>query len=163
MASIDDIKKLREETMASMIECRDALREAGGDFEKSKEILRKKGALVARKKTERATSSGIIASYIHMDQRTGVLVELNCETDFVAKNEEFKKLGHELAMHIAAMNPRYARLEDIPQEPENEEEHALLNQPYIRDDTKTIQDLINEYIGRLGENIQVKRFVRYHV
>ncbi len=194
MASIEDIKKLREETMASMIECRNALDEAGGDFDKAKEVLKKKGAVVAKKKTDRTASNGIIASYIHTDARTGVLVELNCETDFVAKNEEFNKLGHELAMHIAAMNPRYVRPEDIPREvldaektvyqdqfkdsgkpadvldkiiegklAKYREEHALLNQPYIRDDTKTIQDLLNEYIGRLGENIQIKQFTRYQV
>ncbi len=194
MAQIEDVKKLREETMASMIECRNALQEAGGNFEKAKEILRKKGGIAARKKLERDTTNGIIASYIHTDGRTGVLVELNCETDFVAKNEEFKRLGHELAMHIAAMNPRYMRLEDIPAEVIEAEkdicreefkdsgkpphiveniiegklkkysgEHVLSSQPYIRDDTKTITDLINEYVGKLGENIQVKRFVRYQV
>lgn len=194
MAQIEDIKKLRAKTMASMIECRNALDESGGDFEKATKILREKGALIAQKKTERTTANGIISSYIHTDCKTGVLVELNCETDFVAKNEEFKKLGHEICMHIAAMNPQYVRVEDIPEEVVDAEkeiyreqfkgsgkpkeviekiidgklnkyrgEQVLLNQPYIRDDSKTIQDLINEFIAKLGENIQVKRFVRYQV
>lgn len=194
MAQIEDIKKLRAKTLASMIECRNALDESEGDFEKATEILRKKGSLIAQKKTERTTANGIVSSYIHNDCKTGVLVELNCETDFVAKNEEFKKLGHEICMHIAAMNPQYVRAEDIPKDvidaekeiyrkqlegsgkPEEiiekiiegklnkySEEHVLLSQPYIRDDSKNIQDLINEFIAKLGENIRVKRFVRYQI
>lgn len=194
MASIEDIKKLRTKTLASMIECRNALDESEGDFEKATEILRKKGSLIAQKKTERTTANGIVSSYIHNDCKIGVLVELNCETDFVAKNEEFKKLGHEICMHIAAMNPRYVRAEDIPKDvidaekeiyreqlegsgkPEEiiekiiegklnkySEEHVLLSQPYIRDDSKNIQDLINEFIAKLGENIRVKRFTRYQI
>lgn len=194
MAQIEDIKKLRAKTLASMIECRNALDESEGDFEKATEILRKKGSLIAQKKTERTTANGIVSSYIHNDCKIGVLVELNCETDFVAKNEEFKKLGHEICMHIAAMNPQYVRAEDIPKDvidaekeiyrkqlegsgkPEEiiekiiegklnkySEEHVLLSQPYIRDDSKNIQDLINEFIAKLGENIRVKRFVRYQI
>ena len=180
--------------MVSLIDCRNALEESRGDFEKAKEILRKKGTFLALKKTERSTAAGIIASYIHSDERIGVLVELNCETDFVARNADFKELGHELAMHIAAMNPTYICVEDIPSrvvETEKEiyraqfqdlekphevvekiiegkiqkysEEQVLLRQSYVRDDSKTIQDFINEYIARLGENIQVKRFIRYQI
>jgi len=194
MAKVEDVKKLREETMASMIDCRNALDEAKGDFDKAKDILKKKGALKAGKKAERKASCGVISSYIHTNQGVGVLLELNCETDFVAKNEEFQKLGHEIAMHITAMNPQYVNAQDVPQEvveaereayreqfeksgkPQDllekiidgklnkfHEEHSLLNQPYIRDDSKTVQDLINEAIGKLGENIQVKRFTRYKI
>lgn len=180
--------------MASMIECRNALEDSGGNFDKAKEILRKKGVLVAQKKSGREVKNGTIESYIHPNSKIGVLVELDCETDFVAKNEEFKKLAHDIAMHVAAMDPHYLKFEDIPEEvireeeriyreqfqdsgkPENiireiikgkikkySEESCLLSQVFIKDEDITIQDLINEYIAKLGENIQVKKFVRYQI
>ena len=148
MITIDQIKKLREETEVSISECKKALKEAKGDFEKAKEILKKWGKDFAKKRSEREVGQGIIESYIHSNKRIGVMLELGCETDFVAKNPEFQKLAHELALQIAAVNP-----EEVP----------LLEQTWIRDETKTIKDLIDEYIAKLGENIIIKRFVRYQL
>lgn len=194
MASLEDIKKLREMTQASMMDCRNALEEAGGDFEKAREALQKRGAVLAEKKAGRSAKEGIIEAYIHTNRKVGVLIELRCETDFVAKNEEFKTLAHEIAMHIAAMNPTYISEDSIPGEvidAEKEvwreefqksgkpplvvdqiiegkvkkyaEAHALLSQPYIRDEEKTIQDLINSYIVKLGENVRIEKFMRYKI
>jgi len=148
MVNIDQIKKLREETELSISECKKALIEAKGNFQKAKEILRKWGKDFAKKKIEKETKQGIVESYIHSNKRVGVLLELGCETDFVAKNPDFQKLAHELCLQIAAIDP-----EEIP----------LLNQPWIKDETKTIKDLIDEYIAKLGENIILKRFVRYEL
>jgi len=148
MITINQIKRLREETEVSISECKKALTEAKGDFQKAKEILKKWGKDFAKKKIERETKQGIIESYIHSNKRVGVILELGCETDFVAKNPDFQKLAHELALQITALNP---------------EETPLLNQPWIRDETKTIKDLIDEYIAKLGENIILKRFVRYEI
>ncbi len=190
--SIDEIKKLREETQMSIARCREALEEAGGDFAKAKEILRKKGAELAEKKGGREAANGVIESYIHTDKRLGVLLDLRAETDFVARSEAFRTLAHEVAMHIAAMNPSWISPDDIPPDVHEAEQniyreqfqesgkskevveqiiegkmrkyaedHCLLNQPYIRDEDKTIRDLINEYIGKLGENIRIERFTRY--
>jgi len=147
MISIKDLKQLREETEVSITECQKAFQEAKGDLKIAKEILRKWGKEVAQKKAERVAGCGIIDSYIHPNKKIGVLLELNCETDFVAKNQDFQQLAHELCLQIAAMG------EKIP----------LLKQPWIRDETKTIKDLIDEYIARFGENIIIKRFVRYEL
>ncbi len=147
MISIDQIKQLREETAVSISECKKALEEAKGDFKKAKEILKKLGKDWALKKTTRKTLQGIIASYIHPNKKIGVILELNCETDFVGKSKDFQTLSHELCLQIAAMG------EDIP----------LLEQPWIKDETKTVKDLIDEYIAKLGENITIKRFVRYEL
>jgi elongation factor Ts len=188
------VKQLREMTGAGILDCKKALEEAGGDLEKAAEILRKKGIAKAAKKASRETKEGIIHSYIHAGGRVGVLLELNCETDFVARNELFQELAKELAMQIAAMKPKYVSREDIPEEVINKEkeiareaaisegkpEHiadkiaqgklekyfkevVLLEQPYIKDDKKTIEELIKEYIAKLGENIKVSRFCRYEV
>lgn len=148
MVSIDQIKKLREETGISISECKKALKEANGDFEKAKEILKKWGKDFAETKKEKETNQGVIESYIHSNKRVGSMIELCCETDFVARNPEFQKLAHELALQVAAIDP-----EEIP----------LLQQPWIKDQTKTIKDLINEYIAKLGENIIIKRFTRYEL
>lgn len=148
MVTIDQIKKLREETEVSISECKKALEKAKGDFQKAKEILREWGKNFAEKKVQRETKQGIIESYIHPNKRVGVMLELGCETDFVAQNSEFQKLAHELALQVAAIDP---------------EETPLLEQPWIRDETKTIKDLIDEYIAKLGENIVLKRFVRYEI
>jgi len=188
------IKELREKTGAGIVDCKKALVEAGGDIEKAVEILRKKGAAKAAKKAERATAEGAVFSYIHGGGKVGVLVELNCETDFVARNETFKELGHEIAMQIAAMAPEYVSKEEVPAEviekekevlreqalAEGKPEHivekivegrlakfyaekCLLEQPWIKDDSKTIKDLITDYITKLGENIKVRRFARFEV
>ena len=148
MVSINQIKQLREETEVSISECKKALTEAKGDFQKAKEILKKWGKDFAKKKLQRKTKQGIIESYIHSNKRVGVILELGCETDFVAKNPDFQKLAHELALQITAVNP---------------EETPVLEQSWIRDETKTIKDLIEEYIARFGENIIIKRFVRFEI
>ena len=148
MVSINQIKQLREETEVSISECKKALTEAKGDFQKAKEILKKWGKDFAKKKLQRKTKQGIIESYIHSNKRVGVILELGCETDFVAKNPDFQKLAHELALQITAVNP---------------EETPVLEQSWIRDETRTIKDLIEEYIARFGENIIIKRFVRFEI
>ena len=148
MVSINQIKQLREETEVSISECKKALTEAKGDFQKAKEILKKWGKDFAKKKLQRKTKQGIIESYIHSNKRVGVILELGCETDFVAKNPDFQKLAHELALQITAVNP---------------EETPVLEQSWIRDETRTIKDLIDEYIARFGENIIIKRFVRFEI
>jgi len=148
MVNIDQIKQLRQETLVSISECKKALEETEGDFEKAKEILKKWGKELAGKKAERDVSLGIVESYIHPNKRVGAMVELCCETDFVARSEDFKKLAHELCLQITAMNP---------------EEDSLMSQPWVKDETKTIKDLINEYIAKLGENIVVKKFVRFNI
>ena len=148
MITVNQIKKLREETGVSITECKKALKEAKGNLKKAKEILRKWGKDLAEKKEERETKQGIVESYIHPGEKIGVLVELRCESDFVARSEEFKKLAHELCLQIAAMNPKKT---------------SLMSQLWIRDETKTIKELIDEYIAKLGENIIIKRFVRYEL
>jgi len=148
MKDIAQLKQLREETGVSISECKKALETAKGDFEKAKEILRRWGKEFARKKSEREAGEGIIESYIHSNKKIGVMIELSCETDFVAKNPDFQKLAHELCLQIAAINP-----EEIP----------LLEQPWIKDEKKTIKDLIEEYVAKLGENIIIKRFIRYEI
>lgn len=149
MININQLKKLREETEISLAGCKKALEEAGGDIEKAKEILRKRGVISAQKKAEKTTEEGIIESYIHSNGRIGVLIDLRCETDFVARSEEFRKLAHELCLQIAATS--------------SQEKNSFLSEPWIRDESKTVKDLISEYIAKLGENIVVKRFVRYEI
>ena len=142
-----DIKSLREETNLSIAECRKALEEALGDRAKAIEILKGRSADIAAKKGDRALGSGTVASYIHGIGVSGTLVELSCETDFVAKNDEFKALAKDIAMHIAAMDPK-----DVPE---------LLEQPFIKSPDKTIKDLVNGAIQKFGERTEVRRFVRF--
>jgi len=144
--TIDQIKKLRELTEAGVMESKKALEEAKGDMKKAEEILKKQGILKAEKKEGRETSAGLIDSYIHATGKVGVLLEVQCETDFVARTEDFKKLCHEIAMQIASMKPKTV--------------DALLKQVYIRDGSLTIKDLIKSLIGKVGENVVVKRFER---
>jgi elongation factor Ts len=148
MSDSDNVKKLRELTGAGVMECKRALEEAKGDFDAAKDIIAEKGMLKAEKKAERKTGSGVLESYIH-NGRVGVLLELRCETDFVARTDDFKNLAHDLAMHIAAMNP------------ENIE--ALLAQPFIKDPSKNIEVVIKQVIGKIGENMKVERFMRYEL
>jgi elongation factor Ts len=157
------IKQLRDETGAPVMDCKRALEEANGNLETAKQKLRERGAAVAEKKAGRVATQGTIDSYVHGGGRIGVLVEVNCETDFVARNEEFRRLAHDLAMQIAATDPRWIGNEaDAPAEyPEGE--LPLLRQPFIRDEKRTIQDLVHEAIGKLGENIVVRRFTRYEL
>lgn len=146
MATTEEIKALRDETGLSVMECKKALEEAGGDKAKAIEILKSKGAAVASKKGDRNLGSGVISSYIHSSGAIGVIVELMCETDFVAKNPEFRAIGYDIAMHIAAMNPA-----------DNTE---LLAQPFIKDSSKTISDLVNGAVQKFGERTEVGKFVR---
>jgi elongation factor Ts len=145
---IGQIKQLRKETGVSVIECKKALVEARGNAGKAKEILKKWGSQLAGKKIKRETGEGIVESYIHPGKKIGAMVELNCESDFVAHSQDFQKLAHELCLQIAAMDPGKT---------------SLMRQPWIRDETKTIQGLVQEYIAKLGENIIIKRFVRYEL
>ncbi len=194
MITIEDIQQLREETQAPIMECKKALEEAKGDFNKAKEILKKKGELKAIKKQTGETSAGIIDGYIHSNGQVAALVELRAETDFVSRNADFKQLAHDLAMHIAAMNPTYLSQENIPsQELEKKkeeylkefekekkpkeilekiiqgkltkdfEEMCLMNQTFIKDETKKISDLIKEATAKFGEKIEIKRFVRFAI
>ena len=148
MPKIDQIQKLRQETGFGIMECKKALEDSKGDFVKAKEILQKIGAEKAIKKVERETNCGLIEAYSH-GGRIGVLVLVSCETDFVAKNADFKELVHDLALQIASMAPK--------------DEKELLASPFIKDETTTIKDLIEFKIGKIGENIKVKRFVRYEL
>jgi elongation factor Ts len=188
------IKELRDATGCGILDCRTALRESDGDFEKASDFLREKGLAKAAKRAERVASEGVIEVYTHGEGRLAVMVELNCETDFVGRSPEFLNLAHELALQIAAANPLYMTEEDIPEaalerekkvaaarameegKPEKivpmivegylkkyKEETVLLNQAYVRDGSKTVQDLINEQVVKMGEKILVRRFVRWEL
>ncbi|HEY4901578.1 MAG TPA: translation elongation factor Ts [Terriglobales bacterium] len=188
------VKELREKTNAPMMDCKNALTEAKGDIEAAIVVLRKKGIATAAKKATRATSEGSVASYIHAGGKIGVLVEVNCESDFVARTEDFQQLVHDIAMHIAATDPKFVRKEDVTAEAfEKEkdiyraqaaatgkpaqvvekivegkmgkfyEEVCLLEQPFIKDQTVTVHQLVANVVGKLGENISVKRFARFKV
>ncbi len=144
--SLDQLKKLREETSAGVSDCRQALEDAGGDYQKAKKLLVSRGVEKAAKKADREASQGIIESYIHASGKVGVLVELRCETDFVARTDDFKALAHELCLQIAAMNPKNVA--------------ELLKSAYIRDAAVTIESLIKQTIAKVGENITVAKFTR---
>src|SRR3954453_19136312 len=192
--SAAQVKELREKTGAPMMDCKQALTEAKGDMEQAVVLLRKRGVSVAAKKATRVTSEGSVTSYIHAGGKIGVLVEVNCESDFVARTDDFKNLVHDVAMHIAATDPRFIRKEDVsPEAFEKEketyraqaaetgkpapvvekivegkmgkfyEEVCLYEQPFIKDQTITVSQLIATTIGNLGENISVKRFARFKV
>ncbi|MDH4475198.1 MAG: translation elongation factor Ts [Verrucomicrobiaceae bacterium] len=184
------VKTLREKTNVGMMECKGALAEANGDLELAETILRKKGIAKAEKKADRQAKEGIISSYIHLGGRVGVLIEVNCETDFVAKNENFQAFVKDITLHIAAANPKYLSREEVPEalvakekdiaadqvkgKPANIVEKivegkiekifsdlCLLEQTFIKDDSKTINDVVKGKIAELGENIVIRRFVRY--
>lgn len=160
--TVDDIKALRQITGAGVMDSKRALEEASGDIEKAEEILRQQGIASAAKKANRATNQGLIESYIHSGGRIGAIVEVNCETDFVARTEEFKDLAHSLAMQVAAMSPSYVDESNAPEdETVDAAQDCLLQQPFIRDPARTVQDLVNETVGKLGENVRVRRFTRF--
>ena len=169
--SADDIKRLREETSCGVIDCKKALEEAKGDFSKAKDLLRKRGLEMAAKKSDRVAKEGRVEVYIHGGNKIGVLVEVNCETDFVARSEDFIKFTKDVAMHIAAMSPKYTKKEDVPADVLAKEADqaafikatCLLSQPYVKDSAKSIQDLLNELVAKIGENTVVGRFVRFKV
>ena len=154
--TVDDIKKLRAITGAGILDCRTALEESEGDSGKAQAILREKGLASAAKKATRSAGEGVVDSYIHNGSRVGVLLELNCETDFVARTEEFQTLAHDIAMHVAAMDPETVSLADG-----GDPETSLMDQTFVKDPSKTIQDLVNDAIAKLGENVQVRRFTRF--
>ncbi|OGN95266.1 MAG: elongation factor Ts [Chloroflexi bacterium RBG_13_51_18] len=158
------IKTLREQSGAGIMDCRGALLGCGGNIDKALEALKEKGLIKAQKKAERTTNQGLVEAYIHTAGRIGALVEVNCETDFVARTDEFKGLAHCLAMQVAAMDPQYVSEKDIPEGKEViSTEACLMEQPYIKDPTKSIKDVITETIAKTGENIRVSRFIRYEL
>ena len=169
--SVEDIRELREMTSCGVIECKKALEEARGDMKKAKEILKQKGVELAARKGTRTAKEGRVEAYVHLGSKIGVLLEVNCETDFVAKNEDFCRFTKDVAMHIAAASPKYLRKEDVPTDilkKESDAEaflksHCLLEQIFIIDQTMTIQDYLNSLISKTGENIVISRFIRYKV
>ncbi len=193
MIDAKKIKDLREETGASILDCNKILAETGGDMDKARKILMEKGKVKVGKKADRVVNEGVVEAYIHSNKKVGVIVEILCESDFVAKNVQFQELAHNIAMHIAAVNPLYVSANDIPAaliEAEREKALAefkdkkpkemldniisgkikkytdsisLVSQPYVKDPEKTVNDIINETIAKLGENIKVKRFCRFHI
>lgn len=162
--SLELIKELREQSGAGIMQCRNALEKNEGNREKALEFLKEQGMLKAKAKAERTAAEGLIEAYIHTGGRVGAMIELNCETDFVARTDEFKQLAHNLAMQIAAMNPKFIAKEEVPKEADIELQAAcLLQQPYIKDQEQTIQDIITDTIARVGENIKVSRFARFEL
>ena len=165
--SLDAIKELRELTNCGIVDCKKALEQAGGDLKKAKELLREKGLQMALKKASRVAREGRIEAYVHNGNKIGVVVEVNCETDFVARNEAFIQFSKDLAMHIAAMAPVYLKKDDVPADlvagGADTAVLCLLEQPFVKDTSKTIQDLLNELVAKIGENIVIGRFVRYKI
>ncbi|HEY4711311.1 MAG TPA: elongation factor Ts [Dehalococcoidia bacterium] len=161
---IEVVKELRNRTSAGIADCNKALSEVGGDLEKAIEFLKQRGAAIAEEKKNLSTTEGIIEAYIHHTKHIGALVELNCETDFVAHTTEFKELAHDLAMQIAATSPQFLTSEEMPPEAETDPQVAcLLSQPFIKEPTKTVQEVIAETIAKVGENIRVRRFARFEL
>ena len=171
MVTSEIIKELRELTSCGVMECKKALEESGGDINKAKQILQQRNADIAVKKGGREAREGRVEAYIHAGAKIGVMLELNCETDFVAKSEEFGRLSKDIAMHIAAMNPKYISVNDVPADEipagANKEEYCkgvcLLEQPFVKDPKLTVKNCITNLVGKIGENVQVGRFVRYKV
>ena len=162
--SAEKVKELRQKTGAGVMDCKKALVDAGGDFEKACSIITERGLVIAKKKSERVAEQGLIECYVHTGNHLGVMLEVNCETDFVARTPEFKELAHNLALQISAMCPQYISAEEIPANAEVDKQVVcLLLQPFIKDPSKTIQDIITETIAKTGENIKVRRFIRYEL
>ena len=164
--STTSIKELRKHCGAGIMECRNALVNANGDIEKAIEDLKEQGCIKAAKKAERVTEQGLVEAYVHIGGRIGAMVELNCETDFVARTDEFKELAHNLAMQVTAMCPQFISKEEIPPEQQTDvevETVCLLQQAYIKDPVMTVQDVIVQTIAKVGENIKVSRFTRFEL
>ena len=159
--STEAIKALREQTSAGIMECKQALQEAGGDLVAAASVLRERGYAIAKKKENRAATEGLVECYVHTGGRIGALVELNCESDFVARTPEFKELAHDLAMQVVGACPRYVSPEDVAEGEEFADEDCLLLQPFIKDPDKKVQDIVTETIAKVRENIKVRRFVRF--
>jgi elongation factor Ts len=161
---VEVVKELRNKTNAGIGDCNKALLEVGGDIEKAIEFLKERGAAIAEKKKDVVATEGVIEAYIHHTKRIGALVELNCETDFVARTQEFKELAHDLAMQIAATSPQFLTSEEMPPEAEIDPQTAcLLSQLFIKEPEKTVQEVISEMITKVGENIKVRRFARFEL
>jgi len=161
---VEVVKELRSRTNAGISDCNKALLEVGGDVEKAIEFLKERGAAIAEEKKDLVAAEGVIEAYIHHTKRIGALVELNCETDFVARTHEFKELAHDLAMQIAAASPQFLASEEMPPEAETDPQTAcLLSQPFIKEPEKTVQEVISETITKVGENIKVRRFARFEL
>ncbi|MBU1726159.1 MAG: translation elongation factor Ts [Candidatus Omnitrophica bacterium] len=169
--SVDLIKELRHMTSASVAHCKKALEDTGGDLKKAAEFLRKHGLEIAAKKQARAAKEGRVEAYVHLGNKIGVLLEVNCESDFVARNPDFCQFTKDLCMHIAACNPSYLKKEDVPGEiidqEKNKDEyykaHCLMEQPFVKDPAITINDYLGTIVSKLGENIFVRRFMRYKI
>jgi elongation factor Ts len=169
--SLDLIKELRHLTSCSVAECRKTLEQTGGDIKKAQELLRKKGLDLAESKKDRLAKEGSISSYVHLGAKIGVLVEVSCETDFVARNEDFNRFGKDVAMQIAATKPQFIKREDAPTELLDEhkdkeqfiKEVCLLEQPFIKNQAITIKDYLGELVVKIGENISIRRFVRFSI
>ena len=162
--STENIKELRDQTGAGIMDCRNALLKTEGDMEKASEILKEQSLVRVDKKSQRETSQGLVETYVHTGGRIGAMVELNCETDFVARTPEFQELAHNLAMQVAAQEPLCITEEQMPEDADTEPEIAcLLLQAFIKDPEKTIQDLITETAARVGENVRVSRFARFEL
>jgi len=160
--SVEAVKALRDRTAAGIMECKRALEQSNGDLNGAEEILRERSLASATKKASRSTDQGLVESYIHSGGLMGAMVEVNCETDFVARTTEFKELAHDLAMQVAAMSPVYVDTDDIPQgEEASAQEACLMQQPFIKDPSKSVQDLVTETVAKVGENVRVKRFIRF--
>ncbi len=161
---METVKELRERSGAGIMECKRALDDAGGNLDRAMAILREQGLAKAEKRAGRETSQGMVDSYIHGGGRIGALVEVNCESDFVARTEEFRRLAHDIAMQVAATNPRYLSADDRPDDEEDDPaEVCLLEQPFIREPGRTIRDIVNEAISKTGENIRIRRFARFEL
>ena len=158
------VKELREKTGAGVMECKNVLQETGGNIQQAAEMLKERGSALALKKASRDANQGLIECYVHQGGQIGVIVEVNCETDFVARTTEFKDLAHDIALQVAAMSPQFIQEDEIPQgidvDPQSD---CLLLQPFIKDPTKNIQDIITETVAKIGENIKVRRFCRFEL
>ena len=162
--TLDQIKDLRERTGAGVMDCKRALEVAEGDVDKAVKVLAEQGIASAAKRADRVTAQGVVDSYIHAGGRIGAIVEVNCETDFVARTEDFQRLAHELAMQVAATAPLVINEEELTEGADGDPKQlALMLQPYIRDPSRSIKDLVTEVIGKTGENIQIRRFSRFEL
>jgi elongation factor Ts len=164
--SVESVKTLRQLTGAGVLECKRVLEEVGGDMERAEEILRERGLTLAIQKASRETREGLIDAYVHSGNRIGALVEVNCESDFVARTPEFRDLVHNLAMQVAAMSPRYVDTDEIPDDVSDDEDRpveevCLMEQPFIKDPSRTIREVVQETIARVGENVRVRQFSRF--
>jgi elongation factor Ts len=156
----DQIKQLRELSGAGVMDCKRALEEADGDLTKAQQILRQQGIQRAERRSDREAKAGVIESYIHHDRRLGAVVELNCETDFVARTDDFRKLAKEIALQVASMNPKYLAADEVPETEGTPDEMALLAQPFVRDGSKTIGQMVTEVSAKTGEKVAVGHFAR---